>query len=373
MSKSCIAAAIESAVCTYMVPVALALVLLLAPPLPFEGARAADDHLLLASAPKTSGPVLRFHLHTVSKTKYVYNNDGEILDHTLETFRAKNGDFQLEEVIVDDIGLISIRLSYKGKTILSKQLPRWQGLLEASYLIIDPLSNDRWTRDPIFRDINGDGAIEIILVNDSGSPHGTVDQSIYQMRRAPVSVRELCHATLQSPALIDSDHNGIYNLVIDDQTFAYWKGSAYCDYSPTTVVLSLKGSSWVANSRLMKEAPPKKSRFDKDIAELNAGLAPYDKLTKPQTRALTPPVWNAMKGYVYGGNAEYARATLDRLYPPGTSLILANNKWDDVKSQEGLTRLSREQFWKDFCDTVKKSEYAQALLAMDTHKIMQPK
>jgi hypothetical protein len=186
-----------------------------------------------------------------------------------------------------------------------------------------------------------------------------------------VSPLSFHHAKLQSHALIDSDHNGIYNLVIDDQTFAYWKGSAYCDYSPTAVVLSLKGSSWVANARLMKEPPPSKAAFDKVIKELNTQLAPCDKLTQPHTRAITPPVWNAMKGFVYGGNAEYAKTILDRLYPPGTSLVLAVNNFDDLKSNKGLTKLSRDQFWKDFCQNVKKSEYAKALLGMDTHRVMQ--
>jgi hypothetical protein len=176
---------------------------------------------------------------------------------------------------------------------------------------------------------------------------------------------------MQSPAFIDSEHSGIYNLVIDDQTFAYWKGSAYCNYSPTPVVLSLKGSSWVPNPRLMAKPAPKKAEFDKVINELNTQLAPGDKLTKPKTRAVTPPVWNAMKEFVYGGNADSAKAIMDRLYPPGTTLVLSVNSWDDLKSANGLTKLSRQQFWKDFCDNVKKSTYAKTLLEMDVHQTLQ--
>jgi hypothetical protein len=338
---------------------------------PYKSAQAGDGNKLLAAAPNASKSVLQFRLHLVSTTKYVYNNDGEILDHKLQKVTAKNGDFQLDEEIVDDNGLISIRLSYKGKSILSKQLPRWKGLCEDSFVMIDPLKNESCNKSPVFRDINGDGIPEMILVMDSGSAHGTVDQTIYQIRSDTKPLHELCHATLQSPAFLDSEHNGIYNLVIDDQTFAYWKDSAYCDYSPTYVVLSLKGSTWVPNARLMTEPPPNKANFEKIIQELDAKLAPFDKLSQSKTRAITPPVWSCMTQYVYSGNADLAKAVMNRLYPTGTTLVVAANGPENLKAATGVSRLSREQFWKDFCDNVKKSEYAKTLLGMDTHKILQ--
>jgi hypothetical protein len=50
---------------------------------------------------------------------------------------------------------------------------------------------------------------------------------------------------------------------------------------------------------------------------------------------------------------------------------LTVNNPDELKSPKGMPKLSRDQFWKDFWDNVKKSEYAKTLLEMNNHKVMQ--
>jgi hypothetical protein len=350
----------------------LVIVALLTLALPGESAPVVNTSKTTVDArPRPSLATLQFHPRVVSNSKYTYVNNGENLDHTLQKLSAKSGNFRLDEEIVDDAGLISIRLFYLGKPIFDKHLPKWRGLCEDSYTLIDPLNNISCNKAPVFRDINGDGIAEMILINDSGSAHGPVEQTIYQIQPRAQPLHKLSQATLQSPEYVDLEKNGTFSIMVYDQAFAYWKNSAYCDFAPPLVVLSLKGNTWVPNAKLMAKAAPNKVEFEKVIHELNNTLAPCDKLTSGKTRAITPDVWNAMTKLVYEGNAESAREILDRLYTSGTTLILTVNNPDELKSPKGMPKLSRDQFWKDFWDNVKKSEYAKTLLEMNNHKVMQ--
>jgi hypothetical protein len=320
---------------------------------------------------KASKGTLQFHPKLVSTSNYVFNNCGEELNHKLQSFSSTCGDYKLQTQIVDDSGLISIRLFYKGKQVLYRHLPKWSGLCEASFDLTDPRTSESCNTAPVFRDINGDGIPEIILSEDSGSAHGPMKLTIYQIKPSTAPLPMLCQATLQSPTFSGPDENGTYRVNVYDQAFSYWKDSAYCDFAPPTVVLSLQGHAFVPNAKLMIEPPPKEAEFQSVIAHLNKELADADKLTKPGTRAVRPAVWNAMNEYVYSGRAEWAKKILDRLYPEGTTLIMTVNNVDELKDPKAMPKLSRKQFWKDFCDTVKHSEYAKVLLQLDTTKAMQ--
>ncbi len=313
-------------------------VLIVGSTMPWSQAKAAPagKPIVLGSAPKV-----------ISKEKYDYNNDGEILNHTLTKQSVNLGNYTLYEEIVDEIGLIHFKVSLGGKVFLDKALPRWKGLNEASYSLIDPLKNDRCTMSPVAVDINGDGTPELFVAEDSGAARGPTEYRIYSLTSA--GPKEIFHGSLLNPCFKDADSDGIFEIIVDDDIFEGWQDCSTAQSYFPQVMLQWNGSLYAPKA--LRKSPMSFDR-KKEVARLESQIKSAGK-PKPGSKAISSEVFASLIKLTYAGQKDEAKALLQALYPNSTKL------WISTKPDQ--SPVTRDAFWKSFESQLSKGRYASAI------------
>lgn len=289
----------------------------------------------------------------ISSKPYQYNNDGTILDHTLLKQKTKLGKYELYQEIVDNGGLVVIKLSLNGKVLLDKKLPQWKGLCEPHFGIVDPLG-DEGTRKPVARDINNDGVPELIVYHTDESAHGPISYTIYQLDGKP-TLKVLFNGSFTSGDFEDVDKDGTFEVIERDNNFEGFYDAASVQTLFPHVVLAWDGKAYKPSAKLMKKKAPSAAELQKMINEAKAGIKEhsFDIKAKPGTSIITSDVWNKMIELVYSGNSSSAKELLTRMYPSGDLMV--------VVIPDRPVVVSRDKFWESFVKHAKKSSWASAL------------
>jgi hypothetical protein len=298
-----------------------------------------------------------FKTHFVKRIDYVYNNDGERLQHHINFFHGTGGGYDIDEQLIDSGGIICLKISKNGKTVIKKELPRWCGLSEDSYMILDP-TKDTTDKQIVFRDINKDGKPELILLYDNGSNHGNTGCFIFQFDGSRPA-KEIYKADLPFPKFEDIDKDGKYEIVLTDNTFSYWKDSAYCQYGGERVVLALQGGTYKASTKYTFASAPSVSKFNSIVQEMKRETIKYKSKCKPGTEVMTPDTWKPLISLIYSGNVSTAKRILQTVYPGNTLLIVTPNP-DCIKDTPTETKM---HFWQEMVKQAKTSLYAKYLFA----------
>lgn len=278
----------------------------------------------------------------LTEEKYTYDFDGTTIDHTITTQVATLGNYKLQEKIIDGVGLIHYSLSLADQTLLTNTLPNWKGLSEASFVIVDPLTNKTCSLSPVARDINGDGNPDLIVGTDTGAARGATQYSFYTLDGK--SATQWYNGTLLSPQFTDTDGDGVFDIAVDDDIFEGWLGSTTYE-SPFPKV----NLSWSDSAFTPKPVPPagplSKVEFDKEIFLLEAEIKKAGR-SKPGEKFIVPSVWKKMVDLTYRGRTNQAKILLMRLYPGSLKLRIST-----MATEAPMTR---EVFWQKFLTQLAK-------------------
>lgn len=309
---------------------------------------------------RCSPPSMVFHTRETKMIQYsdARDTDGNPISHTLTTLQGEAKGYRLEEELVDDSALISLKASYGNKTVFEKKLPRWQGLCEASLTLIDPETNEDCNKLPVARDINADRVPELILKQSDNSGHEPDQWFILQM--APDgAMKEIWHQTLQSADFKDFDNDGSYEITVDDQIFKNWNGASYSDWGSIQVILEADGTTYKPSRRFMFKKPPSQAKLESTIKELDKETKQYQTVCKANTKAVNPKIWTRLVEYLFSDNAVTAKTILERIYPGQTRLAVTANSPDHPIEDSQI--MTRDEFWSSLVNQAKKSKNFQVL------------
>lgn len=314
------------------------------------------------SAGKTARPVVSVGggaPKVIANEKYVYDNDGDKLDHTLLKQQAQLGKYTMYEEIVDDLGLIKIKLSLNNKVLLEKTLPRWKGLSEASYGLYDPVTNKTCEKKPVARDINGDGIPELIVLQDDGAARGNLIYTFYQLNGSP-QLQQSYQTSWPGADFRDADGDGVYEVKIGDSTLEAWHDGSTAESYVIPIILAWDGKKYVASAKYMKRKAPTTAELKALVSKLEAEIKKSGYKAPAGSKVITSSVWGEMAWLVYSGNEQSAKALFDLMYPAATVKKLAPTTAGS--SYSGGAKLeTREQFWQEFMAKLKTSQYAAVL------------
>ncbi len=220
---------------------------------------------------------------------------------------------------------------------------------------------------PIAKDINGDGLPEIILVRSLGGNSNNYQYSIFTLAsQGPRKIFEI------------SDHIGPIVFVRSDQAskkaqyvikvgdnndgYLYWECLTTANvYRPNPeVTLRWNGQSFVPSLQDMRKPPLSSAALASLAAKLNSQILsqndPVYLKHEGNKQAVFPAVVENMLELVYSGNAPSAKKLLELIYPGKIQLQTINHQSGEVEWQP-----TKEEFWKQFLDTIRESEYMPLL------------
>jgi hypothetical protein len=312
----------------------------------------ASNNVRFAQA-KTAAPVIT-SIESKKESKYFTEGIGEQLEHDLTVQSGKFGQFDLFEELVQGC-LVHLKLSSGGKVVFEKELPRWEGLCEPHFAVIDPTVEGPVDAKPVARDINKDGLPELILLKIyEGSSTSADECFIYQL--SGDKVREIYRTTQVQPHFKDIDGDGAFEMIVTDTNFVGWNGAANCEGGNGKVVLSWDGTTYMPSAKLMAKPAPTAQSMQKLVKTLQPKVKTLSSKCRPGTKGISAAVWKEMVGLVYDGNGKSAQSLLEELYPGNTKLVLANP--DGIPTGKPMTR---HQFWSTFVSQMGKSSFAATL------------
>ncbi len=184
---------------------------------------------------------------------------------------------------------------------------------------------------PAGTDITGRGKPNVVVGEWSGGAHCCY---IYHVFELGERVREVAAIDLQDSDdghFADLDHDGIYELVGHDYTFAYWHTSFGGSPAPP-IVLRFNGRSYGLALDLMRRPAPSDRTLRKMVAAIRAGW---------ESEFPEPLLWKTMLDLIYTGHPDLA--------------------WKVVSDSWGSNRGSRKEFLREFCGQLANSPYFEQL------------
>lgn len=294
----------------------------------------------------------------LAKEKYVYDNAGEKLDHTILKQQAQLGKYTLYEEIVDDLGLIKLKLSLGDKVVLDKSLPRWQGLSESAYGLFDPVSGARCEMKPVARDINNDGIPELMVLKDDGSAQGAVEYTFYELDGSP-QLRKIYEGHLPSANFKDTDGDGVFEITVNDSNLEGWHDAARVETYYIPITLAWDGKNYAPSAKYMKKKAPTPAELKALVNKLNADIKDRGYKAPAGSKVITTSAWGEMSRLVYSGNEKSAKALFDLMYPDSVGKLAVTTSASQYNGGPKLQ--SRDQFWQEFMARLRKGPYASVL------------
>ncbi len=305
-----------------------------------------------------------FSTRVSGRKKYVVKPFDEEISHELVMQTGEMPPYKLYMELVDNSPVL-IRLSTEAKVLLSKSLPRWQGLCEPHYDILDPLKNGTCNDNPVATDIDGDGLPELVIAeNGEAGGHPPLKVSIYRLDGSP-SLKKTYENDVIEPSFKDVDKDGKLEILVGDDTVAYWQGSAGFQSVYPKIALAFDGKTYQASAMLTKTPTTSMSEQNKLYASLTKELAAYGQAGGPNCKVISPAIWNRFIELIYTGNAECAKSLLSRLYPGAVKLTSVTTEPGTPIAADAV-RMTKATFWSMLCSQVKKSKYAAVLAAMNS-------
>lgn len=245
-------------------------------------------------------------------------------------------------------GLSAFVLSDRGQACLLECLPRWevtqefaigdycvqtlhdrQGLLPSEFVIsfrgervhVDGDWNigcvgaggDGDAEEPVGTDILGTGMPTVVLHYYSGGAHCC---STYMILGLPGGGAVVPLASIDGAhtgcEFRDLDHDGVYECVLRDWTFAYWN-TCYAGSPAPQVILRWKADRLELATDLMAAPAPSESALAEQAQAIIAAARDPDRVES----ALPPPeYWSPLLDLIFSGNAASAWRLANLAWPP---------------------------------------------------------
>jgi len=185
---------------------------------------------------------------------------------------------------------------------------------------------------PVGTDITGLGKPDLILNEWSGGAHCCFTLHVLELSDHPREIA-IVHAQDSDYAHFeDLDHNGTYEFVGSDFTFAYWHAGFLQSPAPR-IVLRFNGNGYELAPDLMHKPAP---------STANLEAAEHQVRTGDWQAEYPPPVlWETMLDLIYTGHSDLAWKFLDGAWIAG--------------------RPGKNGFLRDFCGKLATSPYFQKL------------
>lgn len=198
--------------------------------------------------------------------------------------------------------------------------------------------------------ITGRHRHQLAVVDWNGGAHCCYTLHIIALDAHPSLIQkiELGHST---PDFQDLDKDGVFELILSDWTFAYWK-VAFAQSPASKVILSFNGKKWVFDPEWNSKAPPPRGDFLKHRSDIeraftdtksDAGSGDYGDTGAPFL------LWEQMLELIYTGNADLASELIDASWP-------SDNPYKKRFLCEFRLQLRQSPFW----DGLKKINRADA-------------
>jgi hypothetical protein len=172
------------------------------------------------------------------------------------------------------------------------------------------------------------GRPNLILVEWTGGAHCCFIFRVFQLDQNIREVAALDVRDAEKSYFADLDHDGIYEFVTNDYTFAYWHSSFAGSPAPC-VILRFNGLRYEPALDLMRKATPAASVTRQMIRGIGGGSYP------------SPSFWGNMLDLIYGGHPDLAWKLVSGRWPQGF--------------------VPREEFLREFCGQLANSPYFEAL------------
>jgi len=190
--------------------------------------------------------------------------------------------------------------------------------------------------------ITGSGKPELVYSSWSGGAHCCFTFTVLQFGDKPRAVAKLKAMHSGGAHFADLNHDGTYEFVSNDWTFAYWHASFAESPAPAVIMALRKDNEGSYQYRLdldlMRKPAPTPADLDQRIQKIRDDEAWKD--------GLNPALWTAMLELIYSGHPDLAWQVFDRAWPvskPGKSGFLgafcerlqtSEYFWDLAKSLE---------------------------------------
>lgn len=170
-------------------------------------------------------------------------------------------------------------------------------------------------------DITGSGQPQVIIGSWSGGAHSCYTFQVLQLGKEFHRVAALNAQDSDGAHFEDLDHDGKYEFVANDWTFAYWRTS-FAESPAPRIILRPKtvgdgNVEYVLARDLMQKPAPTQEQLDHTIAEIKGEPA--------WNQHVPPALWAAMLELIYTGHPDLAWQVFDRSWPdkkPGKSGFL---------------------------------------------------
>jgi hypothetical protein len=193
-------------------------------------------------------------------------------------------------------------------------------------------SSHRSVSIPIGADITGLGKPNVLVHSWSGGAHCCFTFHVLELGDPVREVAAVDASESDYAHFEDIDHDGRYEFVGWDFTFAYWH-ECYLDSPAPVIVLTFDGGSYRLALKLMHKTPPSTARLHKLARTIRSA----------NWRENFPPtnLWKNLLDLIYSGNATAADVLLHDAWKPGA--------------------LPEKAFRQQFCDQLSTSPYATDL------------
>ncbi len=170
-------------------------------------------------------------------------------------------------------------------------------------------------------DITGSGNPEVIVGSWSGGAHCCFSFEVFQLGKDFRRLVKLDAKDSGGAHFEDIDHDGKYEFISNDWTFAYWHASFAESPAPTVILRPQKDAygnfGYELALGLMRKSAPSRARLEAIINEIRA--------EQDWKHRVPVSLWAAMLNLIYTGNAGLAWDVLDQAWPkekPGKSGFL---------------------------------------------------
>lgn len=181
---------------------------------------------------------------------------------------------------------------------------------------------------PLGTDITGLGKPNLILIEFSGGAHCCFTFHVVELGSSPQEIASIEAEHSDYAHFEDLNHDGTYEFVGWDYTFAYWH-TGFLQSPAPRIVLRFNGKHYELAPDMMRDKPPSPEQLTKVEAEIRDGE--WNGGNPP------PQLWGTMLDLIYAGNSDLAWKFLDAAWAPGYK--------------------GKARFLQDFCTTLAASPY----------------
>ena len=192
-------------------------------------------------------------------------------------------------------------------------------------------------------DITGLGLPNLIVSEWTGGAHCCYLFHVFELGDRFREVAKLNGQHAGGSDFADVDHDGRYEFLTYDSTFAYWKAS-FAESPAPQVVLKFREGAYHVAPELMKRPAPAMDQLATAIEHVRENPRWIGSKDLPEG-AVPPDLWRNMLELMYTGHAGLAWRFLHETWP-------ADRPGKDVFVKEFCARLAESPYWPDLKATI---------------------